>query len=510
MAQLYGGSIAAGYVDALNQIQAREQRAQQMRAQQQQMQYQAWMMQQAQLQQRQQQLAQQNAANAYAQAIQAQQAPQVPVGAMPNGAQAPEPGQASVPAQPPAPPAMPPGMQAAPMPPGGPATPPMPPQVPLQGAAPPQAPPPPIRPYTAPGAAPNGPPPGAPQVPLQGAGAPAGAQPGVAPGAGPGQGGLSLQNVAQTLIQQGVQGQDLYQALMSAMPLMDAQSKMQMAMLSQQYKQAQLSRQEAADQERARHNLEQEKIGRERVQKMGATDAGIENAWNDEAIEQAAADMLLNGRMPPIGQSKDAAKIRGLVEQERVRQRKELGLTAAQAAALPMAGKADAASLLQMVKRTDFVEQAENAALQNGKMAAQLADKVKGLGDVRVFNQMALAGQTQFNNPDVASYLTALDAFKKEYVRVMTSPTSNAMPTEGAQARANELIGQGTSPEALKAQLKTLEQDMHNVLESSREQMQGIRNRLANPGKYYGSRSGSAASETPAAGGDGWSAKLVP
>lgn len=477
----YGGSIAQGYADALNQMQQRALQKQQMDAQKQAMAMQAFQLQQSQLQAQQQALAQKNAGQAFGDLVgSGQPPPQVPVQAMGGGGApapqstpmagppAPPPGQASVPAMPPGPPpgAMPPG----------------PPQVPMQAqrtpmpAQPPQ--PAPIKPYVAPSAPP---PAGPPQVPL-GQGAPA-PQPPQQPG------GISLDAIAKTLTAQGVKGQDLYQALMSAVPLMDAQSKTQMAMISQQFKQQQFQQQQEYQRgtlsERERHDRAMEGIGRDKAASTAAADQGLADTWTDDAIGQAAADMLLKGTLPSIGQGKAATGIRGKIEAERAKMGKELGLSPSEIAALPTAGKADAASLLQMTKRTDFVQQAEEAALNNGKMAQKLSEKVAGLGDIRAFNKMAIAGQTEFNNPEVAQYLTALDAFKKEYIRVMTSPTSNAMPTEGAQARANELISAAASPASLKAQLDILQFDMDNVLKSSRDQMQGIRERLSHPGKYY-------------------------
>lgn len=470
--QLYGGSIGEGYIEALNGIQQRAQQAQAMKAQQQEMQQKQQIFQQ-QLQAAQQQKAAEAAAgNAFG------GAPQVPMG---QGAPSLPPGTPSMPQRPPQmmqpPPQQapqgPPGPPPGAMPPPGGMRPPGPPQVPMGGAPQgmPQQPPP-MKPYQAPGAPPMQPQGGPPQVPV---GQPGAAQPQPAqiqPGS------LTLDSLAQRLQAQGLKGRELFQALQAAMPLLDTQSKMEMAamdrqMRNQNYQSLAESRKSSA--ETREGNLQERKEHDDAIEAdKRASAAAAKSALTPEAIDLAARYYKKTGKMPAIGMKSTDAREAILNH----------------AAELPGGGdmasdqetfKGLSNSYKKMRPQYDAVTAFSKNAKQNGDKLLDLADKIDTTG-IPAIERWIRGGRRATGDADVSAFDAQMQIYRTEAAKVLTNPNLTGQLTDSARHEVADFLSGNSSAEAIHHVVDLLTGDFGRREQTLRDQMGEVQGLMKDTG----------------------------
>lgn len=127
--------------------------------------------------------------------------------------------------------------------------------------------------------------------------------------------------------------------------------------------------------------------------------------------------------------------------------------------------KAEAAGLQNLGKMKSSVEQAEGNAKKEADLVLSLADKGTVNGVPQAFNSwVQSARKGVFNSPDVTKFQTAVESFKNEYVKVLstTGGMSGGMSSDAARREADAYINPNLTLEQIKGNIAVMKKSMAN------------------------------------------------
>jgi len=127
--------------------------------------------------------------------------------------------------------------------------------------------------------------------------------------------------------------------------------------------------------------------------------------------------------------------------------------------------KAEAAGLTNLGKMRASVEQAEGNANRESDLVLSLADKGTAKGGPSMLNRWQQSIRTGvFNDPNVTAFQTAVESFKNEYVKVLstTGGMSGGMSSDAARREADAYINPNLTEDQLKANIAVMKQSMKN------------------------------------------------
>lgn len=197
-----------------------------------------------------------------------------------------------------------------------------------------------------------------------------------------------------------------------------------------------------------------------------------------EAVTNAAWSMIMDGKMPSLGRSKEALRVRAEIMNKVAQIAKEAHVTPADLATQHGRTKALQASLQNLQKQSDVMEKSENTFMNNANVLLSLSDKVSRSG-VPAFNKFLLHIKTNYKgDPDAASFLTARNLVAQEYAKIASSATGAAGTSDTAQTHALELINTAQTPEQLRSVVGTLEKDIEGQKRATEQQLLEISGRM--------------------------------
>ncbi|RQU89756.1 hypothetical protein DF133_15970 [Burkholderia cenocepacia] len=368
--------------------------------------------------------------------------------------QAPNPGQASTPAQPPTvmpgqmpplPPGMPPGMGGGT---GAPGKPPLPPFQPLPTAGSPA--------QASPAQIPA--PPVAPTAPQQSGGP------------------LTLDNAIKVLTDQGLSGADLMAGLQQLTPILDSQAKAQAAQIQQQFTRqlqiAQLQERYDSLHQRAEDNALNREDRRQaraesnalRAESIALRRQTIAMGMGDDAkfspddlkflAEQArAGDTSVYQN---LGRGAQGAKNIIALRREVMRQERDAGGTGADIAAANAGFQGEKAAARTGATRAANIGMAVAEAQKTFPLVRE-ASAALPRTEFPGVNRAMQAAQTGTGDPRVVALGTALNTSVNAYARAI-SPTG--VPTVSDKEHARELLSTASTPDQLNAVLSMMEKEM--------------------------------------------------
>jgi hypothetical protein len=202
---------------------------------------------------------------------------------------------------------------------------------------------------------------------------------------------------------------------------------------------------------------------------------------DDAGITYAAQIYAKTGQIPPLGQGKDAARLRAQIVGRAASLDAAGGITGSDRAGQMADYKADRAALTSLSRTASQVLAFEDTAKRNGALALEKAAKA-GVGNTPIFNKWVNAGRKATGDPDVAAMNAAVETFANEYAKVVSGATGGAVTSDTARAHANSLINSAMSPAQLKSVMGTLFADMDNRKAGLEGQQNALRDRLNSGG----------------------------
>lgn len=263
--------------------------------------------------------------------------------------------------------------------------------------------------------------------------------------------------------------------------------------------------------ERARHNLEMEKINTALANLRGANVGGgatpttrdydSEYAKLDDA-GKTALDMqawnYINKNILPYRKGSGGGADRNDPIIHRAGQiANSLGMTPEELSGKSAEFKSNAQALAFSTKKLNAVQAtlesfhnnirtweaiAEGKAPElGGAKLSEIRDKLRkiDLSDVKTLNDWEIKVRQQFNDPAMVAYVTAAFTVAMDYSRIISSQgQSAAAVTEGARNEALKLVAAGYNKDARKALIGTLESDAAGQIKGQEVQVDRIRKKM--------------------------------
>lgn len=236
------------------------------------------------------------------------------------------------------------------------------------------------------------------------------------------------------------------------------------------------------EKERERHDRATEATGDRRA-KVAEEGANATPPLDQEGIDYAATKYRETGTMPPMGMGKAAAGVRAQIIQRAAQMAKDGGGGAAGDVALAADTKATTAGLVNLGKMKASVQQAEGNAGKEADLVLSLTDK-GAAGATPVFNKWIQGARTGvFGDPDSSKFQTAVESFKNEYVKVLstTGGMSGGMSSDAARREADAYINPNLTKGQIKANIGVMRRSMANRTAAINEAYESSMHKLEHP-----------------------------
>lgn len=200
----------------------------------------------------------------------------------------------------------------------------------------------------------------------------------------------------------------------------------------------------------------------------GAAGSGL----TPEALDSAANRYHETGEMIPAGQGKSGLATKVLVLNRAAELYPDDSVGGNKASF-----KADTDSLKHLQVQADAIGSLESTAFKNMKQALAMASKIVDAGSP-LFNKAARAAAQALGSADQAAFNTAMMTARTEAAKILSGSTGNGALSDSARHEVEELMRGDSSVEQFTAVANTLETDMNNRAQASREAIAAVRARM--------------------------------
>lgn len=169
----------------------------------------------------------------------------------------------------------------------------------------------------------------------------------------------------------------------------------------------------------------------------------------EEGLGPMSWDAFLFGKNPP-GMGTLSAQQRAQVANKRAQIGAGLGLSDAEIAMIPNDNKVKNKAYGNLVNWGAQVDRSAGVLNDTVDAALETAARLP-LSTIQVVTKGVLAGIAQFNDPDANVYASQLNTIRREYGRLVSGPTSNAMLPVEAMKKGDELLSTGVDVASLQA-----------------------------------------------------------
>ncbi len=217
-----------------------------------------------------------------------------------------------------------------------------------------------------------------------------------------------------------------------------------------------------------------------RDQWMAKQSAGEVGKLSPEALAPMAWEKLLFGTNPP-GMGNASAAQRAQVNEQRAHLGKSLGLSDVEIAMLPQDNKVKMKAVDKLTTWGAFVDKAADQLLPSIDLAISYAGKMDQ-STLQSLNKAIIAGRTEFNDPAANAYAVAVNTVRREYGRLMSGPTSNAMLPVEAMKGADNLISTALDIPAWNEVKNVILKDASFTKGAVQKQIESLRGTIRVPG----------------------------
>lgn len=246
-----------------------------------------------------------------------------------------------------------------------------------------------------------------------------------------------------------------------------------------------------------------------RSEAIGLPPANIPDAsamLDKDALEVAGWEKLLFGT-DAKGFGKANTEQRKQISEERTRLGKGLGLSPMEIAMMPQDNKVKMKAVDALTKWGAFVDKGADQLVPSIDLAISYAQKMDPT-KLQTLNKAIIAGRTEFNDPTANAYAVAVNTVRREYGRLMSGPTSNAMLPVEAMKQSDHLISTALDVPGWNEVKNVILQDAGFTKAAVKKQIDSLRTSMLPLGAAPAAAPAPAAPTAPAAP-SGWSIKPV-
>ena len=211
-----------------------------------------------------------------------------------------------------------------------------------------------------------------------------------------------------------------------------------------------------------------------------ASSAAMAPMLGKDALDMQAEQYLSTGNLPQTGFGLAGTKMRADIITRAAAMQKERGLPQQVLATNKAAYTANQSALTQMTKMSQNIDAYTTTATKNMDLALQQSPKVPRTGSplANRFYQWA-NGQQLVGNPELTRFETYIYTAAREYAKVTQGAAMSAAGlTDSAAREVEKLINAAQTPDAFRAAVQSMKDDMANVKSSYEQQRQELQDRI--------------------------------
>lgn len=219
------------------------------------------------------------------------------------------------------------------------------------------------------------------------------------------------------------------------------------------------------------------KFAKQVVNVNAGGDAGV--GPTAETREMDAWRYMTDGTLPAnMGRGVQGAAQATQIRNDASKLAKDMGMDVSEIRIAQLTNKNGIQAMGQLAKARAQILQFEKTANSNADLALAGSEKVDRTG-VPLFNKWLQAGRTAVaGDTDATLFNTANETFVNEYAKVMSGGYGAAATTEGAQARAHNILNTAQTQETYRENIKQLKMEMANRVKALNGQMEEERGRI--------------------------------
>lgn len=220
-----------------------------------------------------------------------------------------------------------------------------------------------------------------------------------------------------------------------------------------------------------------------RSQAVGKTPGNTPDAssmLDKESLEVAGWEKLLFGT-DAKGMGKASTEQRKQILEERSRIGRGLGLSPMEMAMMPQDNKVKMKAVDALTKWGAFVDKGADQLVPSIDLAISYAQKMDP-SRLQTLNKAIIAGRTEFNDPTANAYAVAVNTVRREYGRLMSGPTSNAMLPVEAMKQSDHLVSTAFDVPTWNEVKNVIMQDAGYTKAAVRKQIDSLRGSMLPPG----------------------------
>lgn len=207
---------------------------------------------------------------------------------------------------------------------------------------------------------------------------------------------------------------------------------------------------------------------------MGRANTGSDAS--DDSIDTLTDKYLATGEVPATGMG--GLDFKTKIFNAASDRLTALGLTGADAAAEQAKYKANASSLTDTVKRRSTIAGFEGTAQDSLKLAEDWAGKALPNTGFTLSNEATNWYKSFTQDPAMKSLKDATKTVTQEYAKIMSGATNGSITSDAARDRADEMLSAADSPQAYKAAVQILRQEMEFRINNLDKQITGLTGEL--------------------------------
>lgn len=221
------------------------------------------------------------------------------------------------------------------------------------------------------------------------------------------------------------------------------------------------------------------------VQIANMKQAGQGTNLNSDALDDAAAFLILNGRIP-TGMARAYGKdTLEAIQQRATEMRQKLGMGSFDFAAAGPITKQKVGALLQFEKNAAAIQSFEKMLVTNVQVAKELSEKVGRTNSPYLNRPLLELKKNLAGDPDVAEYLFQVEnVVLPEAARILSNPNLTGPQTDAAREEVRKGMSGAMSPEQINRIMDRIVSDAQNRTKGIDEQkaklIREIRDPLAN------------------------------
>lgn len=199
-----------------------------------------------------------------------------------------------------------------------------------------------------------------------------------------------------------------------------------------------------------------------------------------EAIDNAAAFFILNGRMP-IGLSRIGPATLGEIQNRAAEMTKASGMTPQEFAAAGPITKQKLGALLALEKQRNAIQPYKEMLNMNIDVLRQLSDKLERTDSPAANKPILWMQQNMAGDADVAEYLFQVQTVNTEIARVLNNPNLTGQLTDTARQEIREIGSPNMNAQQINRVMARAQADANNRSATLDKQVQKLQAEIRDP-----------------------------